>query len=65
MHPSDVWLDKARIELYEETKDLTREKRVACLRATATPVLKKYNLKTVSLPIVRLKPTQKRNVVSE
>jgi hypothetical protein len=64
-HPSDVWLDKARIEIYEEIKDMTVEEEVAYLRAMAAPVLKKYNLKTVSLPIVRIEPVRERKAVSE
>jgi hypothetical protein len=63
MHPSDEWLDKARIKIYEETKDMTREERVTYLRAMAAPILKKYNLKTVSRPIVRREPAQKITLV--
>ena len=41
-------LNATRVKLYEITKEMTREERVAYIRSQVAPVLKKYNIQTVS-----------------
>ena len=40
-------LNATRVNLYEITKEMTREERVAYIRNQVAPVLKKYNIQTV------------------
>jgi hypothetical protein len=48
-YPEDDWLDEARVAIYEETKDMTRNERIAYLKAQAAPVYEEYNIRRVSL----------------
>ena len=41
-------LNATRVKLYEITKEMTREERVAYIRNQVAPVLKEYNIQTVS-----------------
>jgi hypothetical protein len=41
-------LDEIRIELYEETKDMTLDERVTYFKSLAAPVLKEYGLRTLN-----------------
>jgi hypothetical protein len=41
-------LDEIRVELYEETKDMTIEERVAYLKSLAAPVLKEFGIRTLN-----------------
>lgn len=41
-------LDAIRLELYDETKSMTPEERVAYVNAMAEPIIKEYGLKTVT-----------------
>jgi hypothetical protein len=47
-HESDIWLDKVRIALYEETKDMTATERTAYLKAKVAPIHEQYNFHVVS-----------------
>jgi hypothetical protein len=53
------------MKIYEETKDMTTEERVAYINAKTEPIEKKYNIKTATLPVVRREPAQERRAVSE
>jgi hypothetical protein len=41
-------LDEIRVELYEQTKDMTIGERVTYLKSLAAPVLKEYGLRTLN-----------------
>jgi hypothetical protein len=46
-------LDAIRIRIYERTKDMTPEERVAYVNSEARRILKPYGITPVSMPIVR------------
>ena len=48
-------LDAIRIRHYEQTKDMTREERVAYVNSRAEQILKPYGIKPVYMDIVRTK----------
>ncbi|GHS85115.1 hypothetical protein AGMMS49957_00520 [Synergistales bacterium] len=59
-HPSDVWLDKARLTIYERIKDMTPEERVAYFNASGEAVAKEFpNIRRISSTVVRKYPPQK------
>jgi hypothetical protein len=41
-------LNATRIKLYEATKDMTRSERVAYIKSQVAPVLKEFNIRTMS-----------------
>jgi hypothetical protein len=41
-------LDAIRLELYEETKDMTSTERVAYIKAQVAPTLKKFGIRTLN-----------------
>jgi len=41
-------LDEIRVNIYEQTKDMTIDERVIYLKSLAVPVLKEYGLKTLN-----------------
>ena len=41
-------LDEIRVNIYEQTKDMTIDERVIYLKSLAAPVLKEYGLKTLN-----------------
>jgi hypothetical protein len=41
-------LDEIRVELYEQTKDMTCDERVAYFKSLAAPILKEYGLHTLN-----------------
>jgi hypothetical protein len=41
-------LDKIRIKLYEETKDMTIDESVVYLKSLAAPVLKEFGIRTLN-----------------
>jgi hypothetical protein len=41
-------LNKVRVRLYEETKDMTAEEHVAYIKSLAAPILKEYGLRTLN-----------------
>jgi hypothetical protein len=54
-YSEDDWLDKARVLIYEETKDMTRKERVDYLKKQAAPFYEKYNIRRSSMLPVRTK----------
>ena len=57
MDPIEAEVDAIRRQIWEETKDMTREERWAYLDAQSAPLLKKFNIKFVNLKPV---PPHKR-----
>ncbi|GHV41817.1 hypothetical protein FACS1894187_23760 [Synergistales bacterium] len=47
-YPEDDWLDKARLAIYEETKDMASAERVAYINAQAAPVYEEFSIKHIS-----------------
>ena len=41
-------LDEIRVNIYEQTKDMTIDERVIYLKSLAAPVLEEYGLKTLN-----------------
>jgi len=41
-------LDEIRVNIYEQTKDMTIDERVVYLKSLAAPVLKEYGLRTLN-----------------
>ncbi|MDR1872316.1 MAG: hypothetical protein LBS60_10450 [Deltaproteobacteria bacterium] len=46
----DDWIDKARLEIYEETKDMSSEEILEYFRKSSEEAAKKYGLKFVNSP---------------
>jgi len=51
MYPFELELDAIRIRLYEATKNMTAEERLAYLRSLSTPVHKELGVEPVIMPV--------------
>jgi hypothetical protein len=56
-------LNDIRVELYEQTKDMTCHERVEYFKSLAAPVLKKYGLRTLN-EIRADEQTKKESILS-
>ena len=52
-NPVEDELNNIRIKIYEQTKDMTREERVAYVNSRAEEILKPYGIKPVYMDTVR------------
>ena len=52
-NPVEDELDVIRIRLYEQTKDMTTEERVAYVNSKAEQILKPYGVQPIYMDIVR------------
>ena len=43
-------LNAIRVDLYEQTKDMSSSERVAYIKAQVAPFEKKFNIRTISAP---------------
>ena len=57
MNPFERELDAIRIGLYEATKDMNAQERLAYLRSLSAPVHKELGIVPVSVPKAKSQPT--------
>ncbi|MCL2445643.1 MAG: hypothetical protein FWD06_02610 [Oscillospiraceae bacterium] len=60
--PFEQELDTIRIHLYEATKNMTAQERMAYLRKLSASAHEQHDIEIVAAPKVRVQPTQRRNV---
>ena len=53
MDPIEAEVDAIRLQLWEETKDMTMKERWAYMDERTDPLLRKFHIKVVNPPIIR------------